>query len=253
MPELTRGQYETESHPFELDVDGYGVQAFHARPEGMPTAGVVLIPDMMGIRPLFEDVADRLASNGLAVVVVEPFAFVPPAERPTTVEARSECMSGFDDALMLSACTAAADWLVIHDDVARVSALGFCMGGMYALKCAAAERFDAVVAFYGMVTLPPSWRGPAVRDVIDWLEHAADVSPFLAIFGGRDDFTPASDVERVRKLAAAVPGAEVRVYPEAEHGFTHDPARPTHRGDDAADAWKAALAFVGAAPRALSL
>ena len=30
----------------------------------------------------------------------------------------------------------------------------------------------------------------------------------------------------------------------AEHGFIHAPERPTHRADDAADAWRRVLAFL---------
>jgi len=253
MPELTAGDYAIESGPCELDADGHGVDAFHARPEGMPTAGLVLIPDIMGIRPLFEDIAQRLASHGLAVMMVEPFAFVPEGDRPDTVDGRLSLMADFDDALMLGALSAAADWLVVHDDVSRVSVLGFCMGGMYALKCASIERFDAAVSFYGMVQMPIEWRGPAVQDPAALLEAVDEITPFLAIFGSNDSFTPRADIERIQRLAAGVPGATVRVYPEAEHGFVHDPSRPTHRGDDAADAWRAALDFVGAAPRSLQV
>jgi dienelactone hydrolase len=39
-------------------------------------------------------------------------------------------------------------------------------------------------------------------------------------------------------------GVEVVRYEGAEHGFVHDPARPTHRPADAADAWARALAFL---------
>ena len=42
-----------------------------------------------------------------------------------------------DDAVQLGNLERAADWLVVHDDVSDVSILGFCMGGMYALKAAA--------------------------------------------------------------------------------------------------------------------
>ncbi len=253
MPELAPGPYEVDGEALELDVDGHGVDAFHARPEGMPRAGLVLIPDMMGIRPLFEDLCRRLASHGLAVVAVEPFAFVARAERPESVEARAAGMHDFDDEAMLAAFEAAADWLVIHDDVGEVNAVGFCMGGMYALKAASTGRFDRVVAFYGMITLPDDWRGPRVRAAAELLEQSDSPSPFLAVLGGRDPFTPEPDVERLRAIARSIPGAELRIYPEAEHGFVHDPARSAHRGDDAADAWRQALDYLGAAPRDLSL
>jgi hypothetical protein len=34
-------------------------------------------------------------------------------------------------------------------------------------------------------------------------------------------------------------------YEGADHGFVHAPDRPTHRADDAADAWRRAIAHLG--------
>jgi carboxymethylenebutenolidase len=39
-------------------------------------------------------------------------------------------------------------------------------------------------------------------------------------------------------------GATVVRYEGADHGFVHDPDRPAHRPDDAADAWSRALDFL---------
>jgi len=33
-------------------------------------------------------------------------------------------------------------------------------------------------------------------------------------------------------------------YEGADHGFVHDDTRPTHRAEDAADAWRRAIAFL---------
>ncbi len=44
---------------------------------------------------------------------------------------------------------------------APIGLLGFCMGGMYAMKSLALGRFDSAVAFYGMVRVPEHWRAPA--------------------------------------------------------------------------------------------
>ena len=38
--------------------------------------------------------------------------------------------------------------------------------------------------------------------------------------------------------------AAVVAYANAEHGFVHDPSRPAHRANDAADAWRRVLAFL---------
>jgi dienelactone hydrolase len=36
----------------------------------------------------------------------------------------------------------------------------------------------------------------------------------------------------------------VVTYEGADHGFVHDDSRPTHRADDAADAWRRAVDFL---------
>src|SRR6478609_9667378 len=115
-----------------LVVDGLEVAAVHARPDGMPKAGLVLHPDVGGLRPLFEDMARRLATHGLAVCVMEPFAGQQESVR-SSVEARLAHVKDLDDTQQLDMLEAAANLLVVEDDVTRVSVLGFCMGGHYAL------------------------------------------------------------------------------------------------------------------------
>ena len=68
--------------------------------------------------------------------------------------------------------------------------------------------------------------------------------PTLAIFGDADPFTPAADLDALRVAWRDRPDCEIVVYPDAEHGFVHDPTRPAHRANDAADAWRRTLAFV---------
>src|SRR5712671_7802706 len=83
-----------------LTVDGYDIPIVHARPDGMPRAGVVLHPDVGGLRPLFEDMARRLATHGLTVCVFEPFATRPESER-ASVEDRLAHVRDLDDAQQL--------------------------------------------------------------------------------------------------------------------------------------------------------
>src|SRR5215475_8025317 len=146
MAALREGRiHDVTVESIALVVDGLEVPAVHARPDGMPVAGLVLHPDMGGLRPLFEDMARRLATHGLA------------------------------DCAQMDILDAAANLLVVNDDVSRVSVLGFCMGGMYAFKAASLDRFDAAVAFYGMLRTPDAMRGPGHR--IDPLAVAADMIP----------------------------------------------------------------------------
>ena len=114
------------------------------------------------------------------------------------------------------------------------------MGGMYALKAAGLGRFARVVSFYGMIRVP-SRAGPArVRASRSTYLARPGASPVLAIIGVRDPYTPPADVDAL----AALRHVEVVRYPEAEHGFVHDPTRPSHRADDAADAWRRCFAFL---------
>ena len=244
MAELAEGPHATEVERVTLrGSDGVSVEAIHARPEGVPLRGIALHPDIMGIRPLFEDLCRRLASNGFAVCCPEPFTRAPAdvraAEDPS---ARMAYVPQLDDEKQLGDLEAAADYVVVHDDVARVAVMGFCMGGMYALKAAATDRFDRAVAFYGMIRVPEDWRGPALADP---LATASDVCPTLGIFGSVDSFTPPEDIDALRTAWADRPDCEIVVYDDAEHGFVHDPARPAHRADDAADAWSRAIAWLG--------
>ena len=208
----------------------------------MPRAGVVLHPDMGGLRPLFEDMARRLATHGLAVCCVEQFAGQSEAVR-SRVEERIAHVKDLDDGEQMDMLSAAADLLVVDDDVPRVSVLGFCMGGHYVFKAASIDRFDAAVAFYGMLRTPEAWAGPGHR--IEPLAVAEHMCPTLAIFGTNDPWTPIADIDALRAAWAGRSDCEIVTIEGGEHGFVHDPERPVHRPDDAAACWERALAWVG--------
>jgi len=241
---------ELEAGPHEVDVehitvkgiDGVAVDAVHARPDGLPVAGIVLHPDIMGLRPLFDDLCRRLATHGFAVCAPEPFARAPENVRSATEpSARMAYVQHLGDEGQIGDRVSAADYRGVHDDAREVSVVGFCMGGMQVLKAAASGRFDKAVAFYGMIRVPSDWVGPQTRQPLD---TAAHVCPTLAFFGSRDTMTPAADIEALRAAWAERDDCEIVVYADAEHGFVHAPERPAHRADDAADAWRRTLAFL---------
>jgi carboxymethylenebutenolidase len=219
------------------------VPTIHAAPTGGPArAGVVVHPDIMGVRPLFDDLCARVASHGLAVACPEPFARATPEVRATEdPTVRMGVLRDLDDDVQLDDLVRAADLLAQRDDVAQVHVIGFCMGGMQTFKAAATGRFARAVPFYGMIRLPTDWRGDALREP---LATVADVCPTLAIFGGVDPFTPPGDIDALRAAWADRPDCEIVVYPEADHAFVHAPERPVHRAHDAADAWRRALAWL---------
>jgi carboxymethylenebutenolidase len=243
MAALKEGNvYDVSVESRTLIVDGLEVDAVHARPDGMPIAGVVLHPDMGGLRPLFEDMARRLATYGLAVVTLEQFASQPDSVR-ASIEERMAHVRDLEDGQQMEILSAAADLMVVEDGVPKVSIVGFCMGGHYVFKAASIDRFDAAVAFYGMVRAPEAWRGSEHR--IEPLAVAAQMCPTLAFFGTNDPWTPPEDIDALRAAWAGRTDCEIVIVEGAEHGFVHDPDRPIHRAQDAAMAWQKTIAWVG--------
>jgi carboxymethylenebutenolidase len=239
---LVEGPHQATVDAIVLDVEGTKVEALHARPDGGALGGVVLMVDVHGLRPLFEEVCRRLATHGLAVCAPEPFARVDPGERSRLDPAgRMSLVSEFADDIVLGDLAEAADHLAASDDVGSVTALGFCMGGYYALKAAATGRFERAVIFYGMVRTPPMWEGPGHASP---LLTAGAACPTLAIFGDADPWTPPDDLDALRQAWSGQRDHKVVVYRGADHGFVHDPDRPAHLPDAAADAWHRALAFL---------
>ncbi len=196
--------------------------------------GIVIAPDIFGLRPLFDGLCAQLAADIHGpVCAVEPF---PGLDLPT-LEDRFARMSRINDADYLGDLEAAAALLAGHGPE-RIGIIGFCMGGMYALKAAGLRCFDRVVSFYGMIRVPEHWRGPGQGEPLDAL-RGPGAAKVMAILGGKDQWTPRSDVEALEATGATVVG-----YPDADHAFVHDPSRSTYRGEDAADAWRRVEAFM---------
>ena len=190
------------------------------------TTGIVSIPGIFGLRPLYDDMAEHFATDwGTSTIAVEPFPGFDFDD--AELEPRFAAVPRLDDTLLIRDLELAAD--VTGCD--RVGLIGFCMGGMYCFKAASSDRFHRIASFYGMIRLPDDWRSDGHAEPLDLLD-AGHADRVLAIIGDRDHYTPPDDV-------AALGAAGVRVvrYPEAEHGFAHAPERPSHRPDDAADAF----------------
>lgn len=196
------------------------------------TQGVVVAPDIFGLRPLFDDFVARIAREWqVKVIAVEPF---PGRQLSLEIEPRVQAMPTMDDDVHLRDLEEAAAALNLE----KVGLIGFCMGGMYCHKAARSDRFARIASFYGMIHVPESWSGPKQGDPIEILKrgHADRV---LAVVGLKDPYTPTSDIAELRGV-----GVMVAEYPDAEHGFAHDAARPAHRPEDAADAFARAKTWL---------
>ncbi len=205
----------------ELDT---GTEAEIAIPYGS-TRGLVVIPDIMGLRPLFDDLVKRL-SEDYGWAVCAPQLYV--GQEHLTLDERQAAAKDLDDGLVLADLLGAAD----ATGTETVGCIGFCMGGMYATKAVVTGRFNRIAPFYGMIRLPETWRGPGQGEPLDALANGEPTS-VLAIVGTEDPYTPPADIADLEAT-----GATVVRYDGAGHGFVHDPSREGHRPADAADAWQ---------------
>ena len=199
------------------------------------TRGLVIVPDIGSLRPLFTEMCDRLAAeHGWSVGCFDSWH----GRRETTIEEKMASAGSLDDARIEADAAATADLLGVEP----VAVMGFCQGGMFSLKAAAAGRFDRAVSFYGMVRLPDDWVTVTMAERLEVLA-AGEPAPILMIVGTEDPWVPAADAD-----ALEATGAEVVRYEGADHGFVHDADRPAHRAADAEDAWRRVVAFLAGEP-----
>lgn len=189
------------------------------------TRGLVVFPDIFGLRPLFDEHVERFASEwAVSTIAIEPFGSRTDLD---DLDARFVAIASLRDSDRFRDLEDAAE----ATGCSSVGLIGFCMGGMYCFKSAGLACFDRIASFYGMIHMPDQWASSAHGDPLD-LVRRGDASKILAIIGSKDTWTPPEHVDELRSS-----GVNVVEYPQADHGFAHDVSRPAHRADDAMDAF----------------
>lgn len=184
-------------------VDGFGYDAWHAKPTDARRGGLVICHAIWGVTPHLRALAEEWAEDGYEVLVPSLFdrtrrGF---AEQDTdpALQARQNGLAeasgwGVD---VLDAVQACIDALA-----PPVFAMGFCFGGNVAwLSAARCSGLSAVAAFYG-------------GQIVQFLAETPKV-PTILHLGKTDPLIPPADVEAIR---AAHPDLPVYMY-EAGHAF----------------------------------
>jgi carboxymethylenebutenolidase len=226
--------------------DGTAVAAFHARATEPSGAGVVILPDVRGLHPYYEELALRFAEHGVDAMAIDwfgrtagaalrdgDFEYMPHVQRTTWAGISADIAAGV--------AALRADASPSRPAPDRVFTLGFCMGGrMSFLAATLGLDLAGVIGMYG--TLAGPWRNDAPAPV----DLAASFgSPVLGLFGGADEvITPHHIAAFDAGLSAA--GVEHRLvtYPGAPHSFFDRKA--AEHADASASAWAEVLAFVSA-------
>ena len=188
--------------------------------------GVILWPDIFGLRPAMQAIGKRLAEAGYAVLVVNPFyrsskapTFAPGTPMDATFRDKVAPMRALltPDAVQRDA-TAFVAFLDAQPQVDRkrgIGTAGYCMGGKLVLQTAAAMplRVKAGASFHG---------GPLATDAPDSAHRLVPkmkASVLIAVAENDDKRDPA-DKDRLRAaFAAANRPAEIEVYGGTLHGW----------------------------------
>jgi len=226
--------------------DGTEFDAFRAVAAESTGAGILILPDVRGLHPYYEELALRYAEHGVDALAIDYFArtagrgsrgaefeYSPHVARMTWETVASDIRTGVATLSDLAWAGGRAP--------ASLFATGFCMGGRLAFLAATLGLgLAGVLGFYGWPTGPHRNGSPAPAEVASTI-----ASPVLAIWGGADrGITP--DIVEAFEVALRDAGVEHRsvTYPGAPHSFFDRTA--IEHADASAAAWQEALDFIRA-------
>ncbi|HEX6799553.1 MAG TPA: dienelactone hydrolase family protein [Ktedonobacterales bacterium] len=211
--------------------NGESRPAYVARPQGDgPFPGVVVIHEIVGLNENIRDVTRRLARAGYAALAVDLFA-----GRGN----RTLCMwrllasqiRNSPGSRGVSELRAALSYLAAQPEVdaTRLGAVGFCLGGGYAIAWACGDgRLKAIAPFYGMRTTPLSALARSCPVVGSYPDH---------------DISTCSSRMLERRLTRYGIAHDIKVYAGAQHSFFNDRYPAHYNAAASEDSWRRVLAF----------
>ena len=226
LPRAADAQAVTEQDVEVTTPDGVA-DCFFVHPATGTHPGVLIWPDILGLRPAFRQMGRRLAESGYSVLVVNPFyrsvrSPVVPEGASFQDEATRNTVIPLARALSaethVTDARAFIDWLDTQaavDPDRKMGTTGYCMGGPITMRTAwaRADRVGAGASFHGGGLVTDQENSPHL------LVAEMDAHYLFAIAENDDMEDPeAKNVLRETFDAAGLP-AEIEVYEGALHGW----------------------------------
>lgn len=227
---------------------------YFVHPASGASAGVIVWPDILGLRPAFRQMGKRLAESGYAVLVVNPFyrmrkAPVVPAGASFADQSTRDIVlplaQGLNATTHLTdakAFVAFLDSQAAVDTRKKIGTTGYCMGGPIVMRTAAAvpDRIGAGGSFHGggLATKNP--------DSPHLLIPTMKAHFLIAVAENDDQREPETKNVLRDAFAKAKLPAEIEVYAGAAHGWC-PPDSAVYNQKQAERAWERLLVLFKAA------
>jgi carboxymethylenebutenolidase len=243
LPRLADAAETTES---EVDIktpDGT-CDAYIVHPVKGRHPAVLIWPDIFGLRPAFRQMGKRLAESGYTVLVINPFYRTkkaptapehPDFNDPATRQAMFSLAGTLSPATALTDATAFVGYLDTQpavDKKRKMGTTGYCMGGPFVFRTAAAipDRVGAAATFHGGGLATDKPESPHLL-IPKMKAH------FLVAIAENDDASQ-PDAKNILKesFAKAKLPAEIEVYAGAKHGWC-PPDSQVYNAEQAEKAW----------------
>jgi carboxymethylenebutenolidase len=248
LPQVANAVTVSESDVNITTPDGTA-DCYFVHPATGTAPGVLIWPDIFGLRPAFRQMGKRLAESGYSVLVVNPFyraKKAPTAEKggATPIAEVMPLARGLNETTHFTDAKAFIGWLDTQASVAKnrkMGTQGYCMGGPMAFRTAAAmpDRVGAVATFHGggLVTANPN---------SPHLQASKTHAQFLIAIAASDDSKVPKDKDTLKETFEKVNlPAEIEVY-GAAHGWC-PPDSTVYNEPLAEKAWARLLVLYGKA------
>jgi carboxymethylenebutenolidase len=229
---ITTSALAADGKPVSYKSGDETVNAILYTPQGKgPFPALVVIHEYWGLNDWVKEQASMLADQGYVALAIDLYR----GRVGTTSEEAHELMRGVPSDRANRDLLAASSFLRSQKNVnpAKVGAIGWCMGGGYALDLAIADpKLKAAVINYGHLA-----SDQATLQKIN--------AAILGIFGGQDKGIPPADVNKFEAdLKALGKPVEIKIFPDAGHAFENPNNKQGYRAEDAKQAWELTTAFL---------
>jgi len=241
----------TEAYVDVKTEDGVCDAAFFHPPDGS-YPGVLIWHDSPGLRPAMRELGRRMAGEGYSVLVPnlfyrmakapvfdKSFDFALPADRERYGRIVSPFLAPGAAERDAAAYVAFLDSQRPVDRSRKVGTHGYCLGGPYAMKTAAArpDRVGAAASFHGGFLVTDRQDSPHL------LAPRIRARMYFAIASDDDRREPQVKDKLREAFSQSKAQAEIEVYPNALHGWCVPDSRNSYSTADADRAWIKLLAL----------